>query len=151
MHFAAKLLFQFRVDRGRATRKRRLCEERIVLIEARSARDALTKAKQKGRRAETHYENASGYTVYFEFVGVLELLALGVECAPDEVWYELPERVAPMERRDEIIPVEHELNAICNEIRSVSPLGDGAGTATNRRAVNRQKTRACSRRSGRKS
>lgn len=128
--YAAKLMYQFRVDKGRGTPKRRLCEERTVLIDARSAGAALATARRKGRRAEHHYDNAFGATVYFEFIGVMELLALGAECEPDEVWYELVYRHSPLERRDAFIPAEHELNAIRNEIHRVSPVGNRAGKSS---------------------
>jgi hypothetical protein len=113
--YSAKLLFQFRVDLGAETGKRRSCEERIILVEARSASTALAKVKRKGKRAEFDFTNTDGNTVYFEFVGVMDLLRLGVECEADEVWYDIRERMSPMERRDVFIPPEHELNAIRTE------------------------------------
>ncbi len=113
--YSATLLFQVRVDLGADTGKRRTCEERIVLIEARSASSALAKAKRKGRQAQHDYENHAGKTVYFEFVGVMDLLCLGLECDPDEVWYDIRERLSPMERRDVFIPPEAELNAMRTE------------------------------------
>lgn len=109
-------MFQFRVDLGTDTGKRRLCEERIVLIEARSALSALAKAKRKGEQAQHNYINDEGNTVYFEFIGVMDLLCLGVECDIDEVWYDIREYLSPMERRDAFIPPEDELTALRNEI-----------------------------------
>jgi hypothetical protein len=50
--------------------------------------------------------------VHFEFVGVLDLLELGVECDADEVWYDIVERVRPMERRHAILPKENDLSAL---------------------------------------
>jgi hypothetical protein len=149
--YAAKLMFQFRVDKGRGTPKRRMCEERIVLIDARSARDALSKARRKGSRAEHHYDTAFGNTVYFEFIGVMELLALGAECEPDEVWYELVDRHSPLERRDAFIPDEHELNAIRNEIHSVNPVGNRAGKTSDRPTASCKVTQVSKRRNGRSS
>lgn len=113
--FSAKLLFQFRVDLGAATGKRRICEERIVTIQARSARAALAVAKRKGRQSEHDYKNGEGNRVYFEFVGVLDLLDLGCECESDEVWYDIIERLSPMERRNKLIPPEDQLCALRNE------------------------------------
>ncbi len=113
--YSAKLLFQFRIDLGADTVKRRTCEERIILIEARSASSALAEAKRKGKQAEHDYENDEGNMVYFEFIGVMDLLCLGLECDADEVWYDIGERVSPMERRDVFIPPEHQLNAIRTE------------------------------------
>jgi hypothetical protein len=45
----------------------------------------------------------------------MDLLCLGSECEADEVWYEIRERLLPMERRDKLIPKEGELNAIRHE------------------------------------
>jgi hypothetical protein len=110
--YAAKLFFQYRVDLGSETGKRRLCEERIVLINATSAKSALSKAKRKGTNSEYQHNNDAGNRVYFEFIGVQELLSLDPECADDEVWYEIVERVSPLERREVFIPHENELSAI---------------------------------------
>ena len=47
--YGAKLLFQWRVvDNGKAKR-RKLCEERVVLLRARSPRQALARAKRYGK------------------------------------------------------------------------------------------------------
>ena len=82
---------------------------------AASATSALQKFKRKGGSAEYGYLNGDGNTVHFEFVGVMELLELGAECGPDKVWYNVRERLLPMERRDAFIPAEADLNAIRNE------------------------------------
>ena len=113
--YAAKLLFQFRVDVGGDSGKRRTCEERIVVVEARSAASALAEVKRKAKVAEHDYENSNSNRVFFEFVGVMDLLELGAECDADEVWYDICKRLLPMERRDVFIPPEAELNAIRNE------------------------------------
>jgi hypothetical protein len=113
--YSARLLFQFRVDLGADTGKRRLCEERIVTYHAPSARAALAIAKRKAKQAEHDYENSEGNRVYFEFVGVMDLLELGCECERDEVWYEINERLLPMERRERLIPPEDQLCALRNE------------------------------------
>jgi len=110
--YSAKLLFQFRVDLGEESGKRRLCEERIIVLDARSAKSALEQAKRKGKKAQCSCKNPDGNPVHFEFVGVMDLLRLGVECDPDEVWYEVRERLLPMERRHVLIPPEDGLNAI---------------------------------------
>jgi hypothetical protein len=52
---------------------------------------------------------------------VTDLLELGVECEPDEVWYDTMQKVKPMERRRELIPAPERLNAIAAE-RSNKPL-----------------------------
>jgi hypothetical protein len=111
--YAAKLLFQWRVAGSSGVR--RLCEERILSLTARTARRALASAKRLGKAAEDHYENSDGNPVYFEFIGVMDLLHLGLECDEDEVWYEIKDRIAPMERRNRFIPPVTELSAIRND------------------------------------
>ena len=113
--YAAKLLFQFRVKTPQGSSVRRICEERIVLIQASSASEAITGAEAVGRRNVMRYENSDGNTVFFEFVGILELLRLGVECDAEEVWYDIVERVRPMERRSDLLPPVQELHAVREE------------------------------------
>jgi hypothetical protein len=55
--------------------------------------------------------------VRFEFVGVLDLLELGLECEADEVWYDTRQMLTPMERRESLIPPERELSAFRNRSR----------------------------------
>jgi hypothetical protein len=113
--FVAMLLFQFRVVADGESNRRRLCEKRLILFESPDARSALREAKRRGRAAQHHYSNDSGGTVYFEFVGVMDLLHLGVECDPDEVWYRICRMVEPMERQTRVIPPEADLRAIAQE------------------------------------
>ncbi len=87
----------------------------MLLLEAPNARAALRSAKQRGRQAQYRYQNDAGGVVRFEFVGVLDLLRLGVECEPDEVWYRICEMVEPTERRASIIPPEAHLRAVAEE------------------------------------
>lgn len=98
--YAAKLLFQFRVDVNGDAGKRRTCEERVIHLDARSPRDALTRAKRHGRDEQFSYRNTDGNPVRFQFVGVLDLMAI----RDGEIWYDIRERLLPMERRDEILP-----------------------------------------------
>ncbi|MGO4774396.1 hypothetical protein AB4084_02530, partial [Lysobacter sp. 2RAB21] len=56
--------------------------------------------------------NSDGNPVFFEFVGVMDLLGLGVECDDDEVWYDIVVRKQPMERAAQLLPDESELSAI---------------------------------------
>jgi hypothetical protein len=109
--YGAKLLFQFRVTIDGKSGKRRTCEERTLAITAATAKQALSRAKQRGKEGEYAYENDDGNPVFFEFVGVMDLLHLGIECQEDEVWYEIVERVLPNERRRNFIPPESELSA----------------------------------------
>lgn len=113
--YAAKLLLQFRISADGDSNIMRLCEERIVLVRAASAKHALSLAKKRGKAAQSRYRNDEGGTVHIEFVGVLDLLRLGSECEEDEVWYDITRRKLPMERAAAIIPAEHELNAFREE------------------------------------
>ena len=110
--YAAKLLFQFRVTVAGDSGKRRTCEERIIVLNARSAAQALVQAKRCGGSNQYRYKNSDDNPVHFEFVGVMDLLELGPECAAGEVWYDIVTRVRPMERRKKLIPPESELNAV---------------------------------------
>ncbi len=112
--YAAKLLFQFRVMVDGSPGVRRTCEERIVTFSSTHGQAALHEAKRRGRAAQFRYKNSDGNPVHFEFVGVLELLRLDSDSESDEVWYDITERVRPMERRASIIPLESWLSAIRN-------------------------------------
>lgn len=113
--YAAKLLFQFRVTVDGDDGVMRTCEERIVVLHATHARDALARVKRYGRKEQHAYRNSDGNPVRFEFVGVLDLLHLGPECEENEVWYDIVTRKQPMERAAVIIPDESSLCAIRNE------------------------------------
>ena len=96
----------------------RICEERLIVITARDAKSALRKAKAHGKKAEYDGTSEAGNPVYCEFVGVMELLKLGIECEPEEVWYDIYTRKLPMERKHRFIPPEDKLNAIFFESES---------------------------------
>jgi hypothetical protein len=83
--FAVILLFQFRVEYDGKSSKRRICEKRLIHVHAENARTALRRAKVYGRKASHSYGNSTSGTVYFEFVGVLDLLRLGIECQEGEL------------------------------------------------------------------
>ena len=84
------------------------------MFSAAHARAALREANRRGRVAQHHYKNNNGNPVYFEFVGVLELLRLDPACERDEVWYDITDRLRPMERRATIVPPISRLSAIRN-------------------------------------
>ncbi len=110
--FSAKLLFQYMVTVDGNPGKRRICEERIVSFKAKTAAHALRAAKSKGKKSQHRGRNEEGHDVFFEFLGVMELLHLGPECGTDETWYDVKEYLLPKERRDRLIPAERELQAI---------------------------------------
>lgn len=114
--YAAKLLFQFRAALGADPDGiMRTCEERIIVVTAPDAATALDKAKTHGGDAEFEGVGEAGNSFHFDFVGVMELLKLGCECEPEEVWYDIYTRKLPMERRERFIPPEDELNAVALE------------------------------------
>src|SRR5262249_53698728 len=123
--YAAKLLFQFRVMVDGKPNKKRTCEERVIVLSAETADAALKKAKAYGKAAKHTYKNNYGNSVHFELVGILDLLRLGAECEDDEVWYDITERLEPMERRRSIIPPEKKLNAIAWEIGATQQRAPG--------------------------
>jgi hypothetical protein len=112
MRYAAKLLFQYRIETRARPSKNRTVEERIVALSAQNARKALTKADKRGRSSELHYLNNEGNRVSIEFVGVVDLMELGPECEKDTAWYEIKTMVQPMERKRELIPTPENLSAI---------------------------------------
>jgi hypothetical protein len=107
------MLFQYRADLGdgRSDVMRR-CEERIVVFHAINAISALRKAKAYGKGAEFEGKAEAGNSIHFEFVGITDLLELGIETEPQEVWYDIVTLKQPSERRDKLIPKESQLNAI---------------------------------------
>jgi hypothetical protein len=130
-------LFQFRVMVNGNPGVRRLCEDRIIVLRAAGARSALAKARARGKAAEYQHPNADGTPVFFEFIGVTDLLKLGVECEPGEVWYDILQKVKPMERRGKLIPAPERLNAIAWE-RSDKPLERTGKTRRSAPTVRRQ-------------
>lgn len=107
--YAAKLLFQFRVMIGEDPGVRRLCEERIIIFKAPSTETAIQIARMRGSVAEHDYENGDGSHVHFELVGVRDMICLGAECEEDEVWYDIFEKVRPMERASELTMCDERL------------------------------------------
>lgn len=83
---AANLLFEYRVTRSPS--RRPLCEKQIVTFSATSPRDAVQRARRRGKQAEHAYRNADGQTVRFRFVGLIDVITLEA-CADDEVYYSL--------------------------------------------------------------
>ena len=115
--YSAKLLFQWRPVRNERTRKRRACEERIITFAARSPKAALQKANRVAT-SENYAERHGELRLYFEFVGVLQLVELvGAETDPHvrEVWWEYVERLSPSERKAKLIPRPSQLQALREE------------------------------------
>ena len=62
----------------------------------------------------------------------MDLLDIGIECGPDEVWYDITTRKRPMERRDELIPPDEKLNAIFWEPTAKTPTKEARRHSTPR-------------------
>jgi len=111
--YAAKLLFQWNAMPGGRASSRRVCEERIVNFRAASPRSALAKAKSIGKAG-----NFRSGDIRFQFVGIIQLMELGVESGPGETWWELSYRSRPLERKGKILPREKDLWVFANGSRS---------------------------------
>ena len=103
--YAVKLLFDWNPDPVTGRRVMRLSEERIIVFTARSARAAVKRAKRLGRQGELRY----GGGLRLRFVGVLQLMELGVECGEGEVWWEFRRRRRAKERATALVPAEKAL------------------------------------------
>jgi hypothetical protein len=107
----------------------RTCEERIVTFKAPSAERAWQKAQSLGLAHQFEYRNDSGGTVHFEYVGIMDLLHLGSErSGPEEVWYDIVDRLKPSERKAKLIPRKQDLQAF-------------AGVSARKRVAGRRKRR----------
>lgn len=104
MHFAAKLLFIWNPDPVTGSRVNRLCEERILTFQARSAADAVRKAKSLGRSGSVRYE--SGHRL--QFAGVLQCMELESH-DQGEVWWEFRRRANPETWAKKALPPDAEL------------------------------------------
>ncbi len=114
--FSAMLLFQCRVVTHGKSDKRRRCHKLMIHYLAGNARAALAHAKKRGREAEFYCSGGKGLCpVYYEFVGVLDLLCLEPVFEPDVVWHDGMTMLTPTERRKHIIPPESQLRAILNK------------------------------------
>ena len=103
--YAVKLLFDWNPDPVTGSRVMRLTEERIIVFAARSARAAIKRAKRLGRQGELRYDGG----LRLRFVGVLQLMELGVECGEGEVWWEFRRRQRAKERATALVPAEKSL------------------------------------------
>lgn len=107
--FSAMLFSQFRVRIKGKSNKKRDCERRIITFLSTGANEAYSFAEKKGKESEFNYLNDEGNKVFFEFIGVMDLLELGVECDKGEVWYDVKEYLTPMERKNSLIPKKNKL------------------------------------------
>jgi len=116
--YAAKLLFVWDPDPITNRRDRRLCEERIVLFQSRSAPFAVKKAKSIGKASQLRYD--SGHQL--RFAGVLQCLQMEeVFCMPGEVWYEMQRRSNPDKWAQNALPPESSLDVFTDSSRGARP------------------------------
>lgn len=107
--YAFKLLFHFRVKATERPGTRRICEERIIHVKAADARKAVDRAKRFGRKAEHKYVNSDQQEVKFGFVGIIDMIRLGPECSPEEVWYDIVRRSAASIDDRKMVPSDRDL------------------------------------------
>jgi len=100
--YSVTLLFQFRFHEDTHKRKKRLCESRTIIVYAKNAFFALKKAKKYGKQEEFTATNDAGQNYSLEFIGITDMLRLGIECGEEEVWYHFKNMIEPMERKDKI-------------------------------------------------
>lgn len=115
--FFAKLLFQFRKTKKGKEQKRRLCEERIITILAKSDEDAYKKAVAYGKKS-AFIDDRGHFRASFEFIGILDMDSLFDKEGGDieEVYWNIIEMVEPMERKDKIVPPKNKLPLFRKEI-----------------------------------
>lgn len=87
--YSAKLAFYYDNRRDCTVS---ICEERIVCFVAQNTKQALKSAKRIGKGAEYEFENSSAELISFEFIGIMDILELGIECDDEEVWYDVKRR-----------------------------------------------------------
>jgi hypothetical protein len=66
--YALKLLFQFLIRSDNNINRRRLCEQRIIIIEAKNPSSALKKGKVYAKKCEHDYIGANGGHVFFSLL-----------------------------------------------------------------------------------
>ncbi|QDU54436.1 DUF4288 domain-containing protein [Aeoliella mucimassa] len=84
--YSAKLLFYYDVAQQSTIAQ---FEERIVTFEARGPKEAIARARRMGNKAEYVFKNAAGSDTAFQFLGIADMIKLGVECSDEEVWYDV--------------------------------------------------------------
>lgn len=119
MAYSAKLLFQYRREDQanplKKAKKKRLCEEIIVLVKATSADSAYDLISSFAIENERVTRYNEVLTFYYEFIGFIdfkEMMILDVRMPKNEVqevWFDFYEKLLPMERKSELTKAKHEL------------------------------------------
>lgn len=110
--YSAKMLFQFRVEVNSVSAKFRTVEERVCVTRASDSYIAHSFFNELGLKDEFSYVNDEGNRVFFEFIGIMEMIRLGIESEENEVWYDIRTRKLPMENRHKLVPKASELQAM---------------------------------------
>lgn len=92
IRYAANILLEYRIREAPSARP--LCEKRIVVFRAAGVRDAIRRAKQRGKRSEYSYPNADGQTVQITFIGLIDVISLEAN-DEDEAYYSLRRMAKP--------------------------------------------------------
>ena len=119
--YSAKLLFIWDPDPVTGSRRRRLCEERILVFRSRGPRDAVRKAKALGKENEIRCD--SGHRL--RFAGVLQCMAIEW-LDPDEVWWEYQRRDNPERWARRTVPPESRLYVFTDDKRQKRRAGQQA-------------------------
>ena len=114
--YAAKLLFDWNRDPVTGSRSTRLFEERIVVFSARSAREALAAAKRLGGQSEVRYDSG----LRLRFVGLIQVMELGVECEEGEVWWEFRRRRMTIAQAKAWLPADRSLYVFTDDQNSAA-------------------------------
>ena len=112
IRYAANLLFEFRIKEAQSTRP--LCEKRIVVFRASGARDAIRRAKRRGKQSELSYPNADDQTVQIRFLGLIDVISLDGS-DEDEAYYSL-RRIANPARQ---VRPDAQLSVVVSEHRRI--------------------------------
>ncbi len=104
-YYVAKLLFQYRVVDSDTNESNHMRPSAVVtvLFYAKTPVKALRTAKQLGKQRENSYLNSDQNRVFYEFVGVTEILDISHNILLNEVWVWFGDLLNPMERRDKLI------------------------------------------------
>lgn len=71
---------------------------RILHFPKGTRKNAIAQATQRGQDSEHTFENDLKQQVHYRFDGIKDVLELGVEADPDEVWYEVID-IKPKKRK----------------------------------------------------
>lgn len=109
LRYAANILFEYGIKEAPGLRP--LCEKRIIVFRASSTREAIRRAKQRGRQSELSYRNADDQTVQIRFIGLIDVISL-VGCDEGEAYYSLrritnPARHVKPDARLSVVLSEH--------------------------------------------